>query len=378
MAWTSFLFYVPVLALAGVCHRLSRIVRVPAAALVVISGLALGPTGFDVIAASRTREAHPAIVVHVAVLLGALGYRLGMGMLRLRVLEILRRSLPPLALAAAGLVAGTVLFPILLPGAEPQRSFFRFALPLACVFAAYPLLAVRDLRGPPPANVGSTFLVAVALVGAVYSFTPSLLWGKVDPGLFWRGPVLVLGESGALGVAAAVVHLLLVRKAKLPRGPVGLMLFGLLVEAAVRGQLWLPFTALGFGVALGRAGEPAPSFRGHRWLFAETPFLLVVALSFAPTLFMETAALSSVVVAVALAGFLLAVRARVPGGHELVTGPGLLFLGLTLTVRLDPRMGPLARYTVDFALPAWILLRLVMVGVERRERKRAPARPQLL
>jgi len=365
--WSSFVLYLVIVAIAAACHGLSRIVRLPPAALAVAAGLLLGPAWLDVVPAERTRAAHPAVVVHVAVILGAIGYRLGTGMLRLPLAEIVRRSLPHVSLAAAGLLAGSVAFPLLLPDAEPQRSFFRFAMPLACVFAAYPLLAVRDLRGPPPRDVGSTFLVAVGLFGAVYSFTPSMLWGRLDPGLFWRGPILVLGESGALGVAAAVIHLLLVRRLGAPRGIVDVVLLALLAEAAARFDLWLPFAALGFGAAIGRAGEPGPTLpAARRWLFAETPFLLTVALSFAPRLYADSLVLPSLAVAAGLAVFLLVVRARTAGGRELVTGPGLLFLGLTLTVRLDPRMGPLARYTVDFALPAWVLLRLVVVAAERR------------
>jgi hypothetical protein len=371
MQWGSFILYLWVVAAAVACRGLGKLVRVPAEALAVAVGLALGPAGLEIVSADRTRALHPAVTVHVAVVLGAIGYRLGGGLLRLSLLEILRRSVPHLVLAAAGLLAGSLLFPVLLPGAEPERSFFRFALPLACVFAAYPLLAVRDLRGPPPANVGSTFLVAVGLFGAVHSFTPSLLWGRLDPGLFWRGPILVLGESGALGIAGAVVHLLLARRLRVPRPAVDLVLLALLAETTTRFELWLPFSALGFGAALGRAGEPAPSVpTGGRWLFDETPFVLIVGLSFAPHLYAEAMALPSVVVAVGLAALLLLLRARMPGGRELVTGPGLLFLGLTLTVRLDPRMGPVARYTVDFALPAWILLRLVMAAVERRAKRR--------
>jgi hypothetical protein len=368
--WSAFLLYGGVLALAGACHGLARFVKVPAVLIAVVAGLALGRTGFELLSVDRVRDAHPAVVVHVAVILGAIGYRLGCGLLRLPILEVLRRSLPHLSLATAGLLAGAALFPLLLPEAEPQRSYFRFALPLACVFAAYPLLALRDLRGPPPSDVGSTFFVAVALFGAVYSFTPSLLWGRFDPGLFWRGPILVLGESGAIGIAAAVVHLLLSRKLRVPKGIVDLALLVLMAEATARVDLWLPFAALGFGAALGRAGEAAPRLpAARRWLFVETPFVLMVALSFAPHLFASQVAVPALLVATALVVLLVVVRSRMLGGRVLVTGPGLLFLGLTLTVRLDPRMGPVAHYIVDFALPAWILLRVVMVVLERRDRR---------
>ncbi|MGH2570682.1 MAG: hypothetical protein ACRDGR_05610, partial [bacterium] len=275
MQWGSFILYLGVVAAAVACRGLGRLVRVPAEVLAVAAGLALGPAGLELVSPDRARSLHPAVTVHVAVVLGAIGYQLGGGLLRLPLPEILRRSLPHLALAAAGLLAGSLLFPVLLPDAEPERSFFRFALPLACVFAAYPLLAVRDLRGPPPPDVGSTFLVAVGLVGLVHSFTPSLLWGRLNPGLFWRWPILVLGESGALGIAAAVVHLLLARRLRVPRPVVDLVLLVLLAETATRVELWLPFAALGFGAALGRAGEPAPGVPARgRWLFDETPFLL--------------------------------------------------------------------------------------------------------
>lgn len=372
MSWSAFVLYLGVVGLAAACHGLARVVRIPPAAIALAAGLALGRTGFELLSPDRVRDAHPAVVVHVAVILGAIGYRLGAGLLRLPLSEILRRTLPHLSFATAALLAAAAVFPVLLPEAEPQRSFFRFALPLACVFAAYPLLALRDLRGPPPRDVGSTFLVAVAMFGAVHSFTPSLLWGRFDPGLFWRGPILVLGESGALGIAAAVLHLLLARRFRVPRVVVDLVLLVLLAEATVRVDLWLPFAALGFGAALGRAGEPAPGMPAGP-LFAETPFVLMVGLAFAPNLFAREMLFPALLVAVTLAALLALVRARMTGGRELVTGPGLLFLGLTLTVRLDPRMGPVALYVVDFALPAWALLRLVMVVLERRAAPASPA-----
>ena len=190
--------------------------------------------------------------------------------------------------------------------------------------------------------------------------------------MFWRGPILVLGESGAIGIAAAVVHLLLARRLRVPRPIVDLLLLVLLAEATFRVDLWLPFAALGFGAALGRAGEPAPSLpAAGRWLFVETPFLLIVTTAFAPNVFVDSLVAPSVIVAAGLGVFLAVTRSRTTGGRELVTGPGLLFLGLTLTVRLDPRMGPIGRYVVDFALPAWVLLRLVMTGLERRDRRAA-------
>jgi hypothetical protein len=309
------------------------------------------------------------------VLLGVLGYRLGQGMLRLPLGEMLRRSLPPLALAAAALALGALLLPRLLPGAEPQRTFARFTLPLASVFAVFPLLALRDIRGRAPADAGSLFLVASGLVGAVWSFTPPLLWHQVGPSVIWRDPILELGESGALGVAAAVVALSLSRRARIPRRivlPVVLVAAG---AAAFRLDLWPPFAALGFGAVLGRADEPAWRIP-HGAVFSEVPFVLLVAATFAPELFLESVALPSILHAAALVGLLLVVRARVPGGKELVTGPGLLFLGLTLSVRLDRQMAPITRYAVDFALPAWIVLRAAMAVITRRARSSPTSTPR--
>jgi hypothetical protein len=261
-----------------------------------------------------------------------------------------------------------LVIPILLPDAEPQRSFYRFALPLAVVFGAFPLLTVRDLRGRPPENVGSVFLVAVLLVGAVHSFTPQLLWApRLDPGVVWRGPLLVLGESGTLGVVGGILFLLLVRRARLPRLPVGLAVLLGLAWTAFFFRLWFPFTALGFGIAIGRIRDEGFRLPGAGdWLYSELPFLLFATLCFAPDLFLESLVGPTLLHAAWLIVIVLAVRSRWPGGRALVTGPGLLFLGLTLTVRLDGRMGPLTRYAVDFALPAWVLVRLVMAGVTRR------------
>jgi hypothetical protein len=244
----------------------------------------------------------------------------------------------------------------------------RFFLPLAVVVGSYPLLALRDLRGRPPADVGSLFLVAVLLVGAVYSFSPPLLWSRqFDPGLIWRGPVLVLGESGALGVGAGVLYLALVRRVRLPSLVVAFVVLTALSIFAFRFRLWLPFAALGFGIAIGRVNDPGPRLRGASSLYSEMPFLLLVAATFAPDLFLASLVKPAILHAVGLAALLLAVRRWVPGGRDLVTGPGLLFLGLTLTVRLDGRMGPLTRYTVDLALPAWVLLRLLMRVIESRD-----------
>jgi hypothetical protein len=374
VVWQGFLAYGLVLLAAAVCAGLGRLVRLPAVVLALALGLALGRAGLQAVPVSASQQTLPGVMVHVAVLLGVLGYRLGQGMLRLRLGEILRRSLPPLALACAALAASAFLLPRLLPDAEVERSFVRFTLPLASVFAVFPLLALRDIRGRAPADAGSLFLVASGLVGAVWSFTPPLLSAQIRPGLFWRDPILVLGESGALGVAAAVVSLALARRARIPRRVVMPAVLIAATAAAFRLDLWPPFTALGFGAVLGRTGE-AEWRVPHRALFSETPFVLLVALTFAPELFVESVVWPALLHALALAALLLLVRTRAPGGRALVTGPGLLFLGLTLSVRLDGRMAPITRYAVDFALPAWIILRAEMAMINRRARSSPTSTP---
>jgi hypothetical protein len=268
------------------------------------------------------------------------------------------------------LLAGTAVLPRLLAGAEPTRSFNRFLLPLSFVFAAFPLLSLRDLRGRTPDDAGSLYLVAPLLIGAVYSFTPPLLWMRpFDPGLFWRGPVLILGESGALGVALGVLLLALVRRAGWRAGPTALVAFAVLATAAFAWHLWLPFSALGTGIILGRAGEPGPRVPRPGLLFTEAPFLMLGGAVFAPDLFRQTVAGPALLHAAWLALLVLVIRWRVPGGRELVTGPGFLFLGLALAIRLDGRMGPLTRYTIDFALPAWVLVRATLRIVRWGERR---------
>jgi hypothetical protein len=242
------------------------------------------------------------------------------------------------------------------------------------VLAVFPLLALRDLRGRAPADAGSLFLVAAGLVGAVWSFTPPLLWYRVGPSELWRGPVLVLGESGALGVGAAVAFLALSRRARVPRAVAAVLVLLAATAGSFRWDLWAPFVALGFGAALGRAGE-AEWRLPHRAVFSEVPFVLLVAITFAPDLFGESLAVPSLLFAAALGVLLVVVRAVVPGGRELVTGPGLLFLGLTLCVRLDGRMSPVTRYAVDFALPAWVLLRAEMAIIRRASRSRPTSNP---
>lgn len=372
MPWTGLGAYLAVLAVATACWGLSRLGRVPLPVVALAVGLGLGRPGAEVVSVSALQAALPGVMMHVALVLGVIGYRLGQGMLRLPLSEILRRSLPPLLLATAWLGAGTVLLPILLPDAAGDRPFFRFILPLAFVTAVFALLSLRDVRGRAPSDAGSLFFVAAALVGATYSFTPSLLWSHAGPATIWKSPTLVLVESGALGVIGALVWVALTRRARLPRVAVTIVVWIALAEAAFGQKLWPPFTALGFGAVLGKTGVPAWRLPGGRAIFAEAPFVLIVAAGFAPDLWSSSVAAPSLLHLAALAVLLLAVRAWAPGGRALVTGPGLLFLGLALTVRLDRSMGPITRYVVDFALPAWAGLRLLMWGLARPRRPRTP------
>ena len=372
MDWIALAAYAVCLAAATGVVALARLVRIPGGLAVLAVGLLLGRTGFEIVPASEVTRVLPGIHVHVAIVLGALGYRLGRGFLRLPGWVVIGRSLPPLLLTGGALLAGAAVLPILLADAEPGRSFGRFLLPLSFVFAAFPLLSLRDLRGRAPEDAGSLYLVAVILFGAVYSFTPPLLWMRpFDPGMFWRGPLLILGESGALGVGLAVLLLVLVRRLRLPRVPTMIAVFLLLAEACFRLDLWLPFSALGAGIVLGRTGEAELRIPRAGAIFSEAPFLLLGGWVFAPDLFRDTVAGPALLHALWLAVLLLAIRYRFPGGRHLVTGPGFLFLGLALTVRLDGRMGPLTRYTIDFALPAWLVLRGILRGIRAWEERGA-------
>jgi hypothetical protein len=394
--WISIALYAGIASAAAACAFVSRAARVPGPAVVVCAGLIAGRTGLEWITNDVLQRVFPGVVLHVAVVLTVLGVRLGEGFLRQPARRVVRGVLGPLVLAALSLGAGTVLLPLLLPGAEPHRSFERFFLPLAFVFASFPLLGVRDLRGAPPASPGAHLFVAVGLVGAVHSLTPVLLWSRaLEPGQFWRMPVLVLAESGALGVATAVIHRFLVRRLGAPALPALLVLGVLAVEFAFRAELWLPFTGLGLGIALGRMGSrvaPLPAAA-----FSELPLLLTASLAFAPDLFAESLAGPVLAHTAFLAVVLVVARAvhgrvgraagaavggevgAAPSATPWVTGPGFLFLGLTLAVRLDGRMGPLTRYTIDFALPAWIVLRSLVAALERRgrggRRRAEPAGP---
>lgn len=363
--------YAAIVLVAFAVAWLARRARIPAAGGVLLVGLALGSTGWGVVDPAWLRELLPLLSLHLMVVLAALGWQLGRGLLRLPVLEVLRRSIPPVGLAAFALLVGTAVLPHLLPDLHPERSFRRFLLPLAFVFAAFPLLAVRDLRGRPPADVGNVFLTAIALVGAVVSFAPPLLWTPaIDLGVVWRGPVLVLGESGAVGVFTAVLYLFLTRRLGAPRWLVGIVLVACIAAICWALDLWVPFAGLGFGIALGRAGEAALPVPGasRPAMFSELPFALLAALAFAPQLWWDSLLIPSLLHAAYLAVLVLLVRHRIAGGDRLVTGPGLLFLGLALAVRLDGRMGPLARVTLDFALPAWIAVRMAVAWTRRPAR----------
>lgn len=370
MSWAGLAAYLVVLAGALACAGLGRIGGWPAPLVGLAVGLGLGRAGAGLVTLPALHVVLPGVMFHVAVVLGVLGFRLGQGMLRLPLPEILRRSLPPLFLAALWLGVGAALLPALLPEAAGDRPFYRFTLPLAFVMAVFALLSLRDVRGRAPADAGSLFLVAAALVGAVYSFTPTLLWLKPGLGTVFRQPLLVLVESGALGVIAALVWVALTRRARLPHLPVTAAVAIVAMEVAFRQMLWPPFTALGFGAALGMMGAAEWRVPGSRAIFSETPFALIVGAGFAPDLWTESMAGPSLLHVAALAALLLLVRAKAPAGRALVTGPGLLFLGLALTVRLDRAMGPITRYVVDFALPAWAGLRLLVWWLERPRRPR--------
>jgi hypothetical protein len=371
--WGGVAAYLVVLAVAIGCWGLARLGALPVALVALAVGLGLGRPGAGLVNLPTLQTALPGVMFHVAVVLGVLGFRLGQGLLRLPLPEIFRRSLPPLLLATVWLAAGTVLLPVLLPEAAGDRPFYRFTLPLAFVTAVFAPLSLRDVRGRAPADAGSLFFVAAALVGTAYSFTPTLLWSQAGPGSIWRQPLLVLVESGALGFIAALLWVAATRRARLPRFPVTIVLAIAAMEVAFSQKLWPPFTALGFGAALGKMGVAEWRLPGSRAIFSEAPFVLIVAAAFAPDLWQDSMAGPSLLHLAALAALLLLVRAKAPGGRALVTGPGLLFLGLALTVRLDRAMGPITRYAVDFALPAWAGLRLLMWILEQPRKAPAPA-----
>jgi hypothetical protein len=376
---------------------LGRRLRIPPPVLGLLAGLALGRAGFGVVDAAVLPDLLRILLLHVAVIFGALGVAEGQGFLRLPLPEILRRGARPVALGAFALLVGTAVLPHLLPDLEPARSFRRFLLPLAVTLAAFPLLAIRDLRGRPGRDAGAMFLVASAFVGAVYSVAPMLLWRPhLLAKVLGKEPTLVLGESGAFGVAAGVLYLAITRRvlgrlaprpAAAPAGLgapaprrvgrasllLGTILFLVLMERSWRYLLWPPFAALGFGAVLGRAGEPRLPLAGAEgaWVYSELPFVLLMGLAFAPDLWVQSLVGPSLLHAAYLGALLLLARTRTKEGRQLATGPGLLFLGLALTVRLDRRMGPLMGATVDFALPAWALLRAAQAAPEVRRRLRA-------
>ena len=66
-----------------------------------------------------------ALLIHVTILLAALGVRLGEGVLRRPAGKMARIVSGPLLLAVLSLLAEAVLLPMLLPEAESQRSFHR-------------------------------------------------------------------------------------------------------------------------------------------------------------------------------------------------------------------------------------------------------------
>ena len=104
---------------------------------------------FETVSPALLHDLLPAVLLHLGFLFAALGLALGRGFLRLSIPDMLRRSARPVALAVFALVVGAVALPLILPDLEPDRTFRRFLLPLACVFAAFPLLSIRDLRAKP-------------------------------------------------------------------------------------------------------------------------------------------------------------------------------------------------------------------------------------
>lgn len=375
MPWHGLAAYAVVVAVAAACGALARLGRLPVPLVALAVGLGLGRPGADLVPFSELQRTLPGVMFHVAAVLGVIGFRLGQGILRLSLGEILRRSLFPLLLATVWLGAGTVFLPILLPEAS-GHPFLRFTLPLAFVTAVFPLLALRDVRGRAPADAGSLFFVAAALVGAAYSFTPYLLWSNAGPGSIWRQPLLVLVESGALGVAFALVWVALTRRAHLPAILVTVVVAAVAMRIVFGQKLWLPFTALGFGAVLGKTGVREWKIPGTAALFSEAPFLLIVAAAFAPELWTQSMAVPSLLHTAVLGLLLVLVRRFIPGGRALVTGPGVLFLGLALTVRLDGQMGAITRYVVDFALPGWAGMRLLVAALNRRARSPRTSTPR--
>lgn len=369
-------YYGLVLLAAWLCRVAGRALRIPATLLTLLVGLLAGRTGLVLVAGSKLGLLLPGALVHVGALLAGLGARHGSSWLRKPLLRLLRECLLPLAAAGLFLFSGLILMEKTLPRTQPGAP--QVLVPLSVFLAALPLLAVRDLRGTPRDGDGSHFLVAVTLIGALFSFAPVALWAPhTVPAAFWRNPILVLGESGALGAGLVVLGLFLTRRLRAPKLPVGIVLALVLLGACLRLKLWIPFATYGAGIALGRAAATLSFARfPSRALHDETPFVLIAGLSFAPDLFRDVLAPGSFLYSCGLASVVLWIRQRSPHGRELVTGPGLLFLGLTLTLRLDPELSPLPRYVIDFALPAWALTRFLLWCAQTRERRGVQRTPR--
>ncbi|MDP6529440.1 MAG: hypothetical protein QGI43_07105 [Gemmatimonadota bacterium] len=366
MDFQGILLYVVLAASGGAVYALARLLRLPATGVTLCAGVLLGRAGAEVLSFETLSRTMPGIVLHTGVLLGVVGHRLGEGMLRRPPHAILWGMVPPVALSAMALGVAVLALPDVLADPGSSKTLLPFFVPLAVALAPFPLLALRDFRSAPPANVGAIFLVSVLLVGVVYSSMPPLRWAQeYSARVLWRNPLLVLGESGALGLAAAIVYLLLVRRARVHGR---LVLATMLLWGAwqvPRLLLWLPFVMLGFGIALGRTGETIASTAGRReWFFHDAPLAFVAGLSFAPDLFREELAVPALVFSTALLAVTLAIRRALPTGRTLVTGPGALYLACALLLRWEPRTGGVGRYAIDFVLPAWVMLRVVFAWLE--------------
>ena len=147
-----------------------------------------------------------------------------------------------------------------------------------------------------------------------------------------------------------------------PRLLLGTAWFALTLFFAFEWILWAPFAAVGFGITLGRAGEERLPvvFSEARALRAEWPLVVLFGLLFAPDIWRDSLINATLAYAIGTALLLVLAYRWLPGGRHLVTGPGLIFLGLAVAVRLDPRMGPIGRPVIDLALGMFLAARFTL------------------